>query len=525
MKIVSANEAVSYVKDGDVVANSGFTGSCVSEELLRALSKRYMEYRSPKNLTIIISAGQGDGSGERGLDIIAQEGLIGRLVFTHCGLLPGISKLIVENKLLAYCFPQGVLAQLFRDIAARRPGLLTHVGLHTYVDPRYEGGKVNDLTMKTGDDLVSIIRVGENEYLFYKAIPIDVTFIRATTSDEKGNLSTEREGMALEILSMAQGAKNHGGIVIAQVERIVETIPQRLVKVPHISVDYVVVANPENHWQTFAERYNPAVSGEFRIPPELVERKPLDARKIIGRRGLLEIAPNSVVNLGIGMPEAVSFAAAEEDVSNIFTLTVESGVIGGVPLGGVHFGVGVNYDAMIDHPYQFDFYDGKGLDIAFLGMAQVDKNGSVNVSKFGGRFVGCGGFINIAQSAKKLVFCGTFTAKDLEEKVGDGELKIISEGKMRKFVERVDHLTFNGEYERKPGRRVLYVTERCVFELAQGGILLKEIAPGIDLDRDILGQMEFRPQVADDLKIMDSKIFRKENMGIKDRLPSSFRVS
>lgn len=521
MKIVSADEAVSLVEDGDVLANSGFTGACVSEELLRAMLRRYEKSGSPKNLTIVFSAGQGDGSGERGLDIIAKEGLIGTLIFTHCGLLPRISKLITENKVLAYCFPQGVLAQLYRDAAAKRPGLITRVGLHTYVDPRYDGGKANEVTMRNEDEIVKVIEIDRQEYLFYKAIPIDVAFIRATTADLRGNLSTEREGMALEILSMAQAAKNNGGTVIAQVERIAESgsIPRRQVRVPYINVDYVVVAKPENHWQTFAEMYNPAVSGELTIPPALVERKPLDVRKVIGRRCLLEIKPNSIVNLGIGMPEGVSFAAAEEGVSGTYTLTVESGIIGGVPLGGVHFGVGINYDAMIDHPYQFDFYDGNGIDIGFLGLAQADKNGSVNVSKFGGRFVGCGGFINITQNAKKVVFCGTFTAKNLEERIEAQKLKIIREGTQKKFLEKVEHITFNGEYE-KVGKRVLYVTERCVFELSPSGMVLKEIAPGIDLKKDILQNMEFTPQIADDLKTMDPRLFRDENMGIKDTLLS-----
>jgi propionate CoA-transferase len=367
---------------------------------------------------------------------------------------------------------------------------------------------------------VSVVSANGKDCLFYKTVPVNVAFIRATTADEIGNLSIEREGMALEILSIAQAAKNHGGIVVAQVERLAKahSIPARMVKVPHILVDYVVVADPENHWQTFAERYNPAVSGEIILPPELVEKKPLDARKIIGRRGLFEIHPGSVVNLGIGMPEAVSFAAAEEGVSDIFTLTVESGIIGGVPLGGVHFGVGVNYDAMIDHPYQFDFYDGGGLDIAFLGLAQVDKLGNVNVSKFGGRFVGCGGFINIAQNSKTVVFCGTLTAKNLEEKIEGGKLKIVKEGDTKKFVTKVDHVTFSGEYGKTLGKRVLYVTERCVFGLSERGIILKEIAPGVNLDRDILGQMDFAPLVADDLATMDSRIFSYASMGLKNSL-------
>jgi len=516
-KVITAKEAVEKIEDEKTLATSGFTGQCFPQELVRALRERFLQTGKPRNLTIIFAAGQGGGRSDIGLDLIAFEGLIKRIIFSHCGLLPGISKLIVENKILAYNMPQGVISQLFREIAAKRPGLITHVGLYTYIDPRIEGGKVNEITKKCPENLVELIEIGGKEYLFYKSIPIDVAFIRGTTADEKGNISMEEEGNTLENLSIAQATKNSGGIVIAQVKRLAKygTLPARIIEIPGILVDYIVLAKPENHWQTFVEPYNPAISGQIRIPTEILPEKLLDERKIIGRRALMELKPGYVVNLGIGTPEEVASVAAEEGVFEEFTLTVESGTVGGIPLSGLYFGVAINFEALLDQPYQFDFYDGGGLDIAFLGMAEVDEKGNVNVSKFGGRFVGCGGFINISQNAKKVVFVGTFTAKDLKISVEDGKIKILHEGKIKKFVKQVEHITFSGEYARKLSKEVLYVTERAVFRLGKNSIILEEIAPGIDIEKDILNHMEFEPKISDKLKVMDEKIFKEGKMNIK----------
>lgn len=516
-KVITAKEVVEKIEDEKTLVTSGFTGQCFPQELAYALRERFLQTGKPRNLTLIFAAGQGGGRNDIGLDLIACEGLIKRIIFSHCGLLPGISRLIMGNKILAYNMPQGVISQLFREIAAKRPGLITHVGLHTYIDPRIEGGKVNEITKKCPENLVELIEIGGKEYLFYKSIPIDVAFIRGTTADEKGNISMEEEGNTLENLSIAQATKNSGGIVIAQVKRLAKygTLPARIVEIPGILVDYIVLAKPENHWQTFVEPYNPAISGQIRIPTEILPEKPLDERKIIGRRALMELKPGYIVNLGIGTPEEVASVAAEEGVFEDFTLTVESGVIGGVPLSGLYFGVAINFEALIDQPYQFDFYDGGGLDIAFLGMAEVDEKGNVNVSKFGGRFVGCGGFINISQNAKKVVFVGTFTTKDLKISVEDGKIRILQEGKIKKFVKQVEHITFSGEYARKLNKEVLYVTERAVFRLGKDSIILEEIAPGIDIENDILNHMEFEPRVSDKLKVMDEKIFKEGKMNIK----------
>lgn len=517
MKVATADEAVSQVKDGDVVATGGFTTTNLPWELFHALRNRFDKTGKPRDLTFVGPAGQSGHKGV-GFDVLGVEGLVKRLIMTHSGKAPQISELIMDNKVLAYCFPQGVISQMFRDIAAKRPYLITHTGLNTFVDPRVEGGKVNEITKKA-EDLVELVEYGGKEYLLYKTFPVDFAMIRGTTADEKGNISMEKEGVTLENLAIAQATRNSGGIVAVQVEKVVKgLLPSRGVVIPGILVDYVVVATkPEYTWQTARTAYDPAISGEVRIPPSAVKPTPLDERKVIGRRAAMELKEGAVVNLGIGMATEVANVAMEENIYEKFTLTVESGVTGGVPLSALDFGLGVNYDAVIDQPYQFDFYHGGGLDLAFLGLAQADGKGNANVSKFGGRFAGSGGFIDITQNAKKVVFCGTLTTKGLEVEVGNGKLKILQEGSVKKFVKNVEHITFSGEYARKHGKEVLYVTERAVFRLGKDGMVLEEIAPGVDLQKDVLNQMEFSPIVSKDLKLMDERIFRKERMGLQPK--------
>ena len=491
-KLCSADDAVGLIENGKTIAVGGFVGAAHPEALTSALERRFLQTSSPRDLTLVYAAGQGDGK-TRGLNHLAHERLIRRVVGGHWALAPALGRMAIEGKIEAYNFPQGVICQLFRDIAAGRPGCITHIGLDTYIDPKHAGGRLNE---RTPPGLVESIELGGQRWLWYKSIPLDAGLIRATAADPFGNLVMDDEVMIGEVLPIAQAVRNSGGIVIAQVKRLLDSpVRPQLVRVPGILIDRIVVADEDLHEQTFAERMNP----DYCDPCDHDGTRgpcaplPLDERRIIAARACDELPDRAIANLGIGMPEGIARIAAERNLLDCVTLTVESGPIGGMPAGGLSFGASVRPQAIIDQPSQFDFYDGRGLGFAALGAAQIDAEGNVNVSKFGPRVAGVGGFVNISQTARKLVFCGTFTAGDLQVAVEDGTLRIVKEGPVRKFVRSVEQISFSAARSRAVGQEVLYVTERAIFRLTPEGIELIEIAPGIDLETQVLGQMDFKP--------------------------------
>lgn len=511
--VITAAEAVRLVKDDMTLAISSFLSYSQPEALCRALGERYARTGSPRNLTLFFSSPIGipDGSG---VDHLSQEGLLKRVIAGHWNLHPALGRMAVENAFEAYNLPQGVMSRMSREMAAHGPGIITHVGRHTFVDPRINGGKVNT---KTTEDLVEIIELDGRELLYYKPVPLNMVFIRGSYADEAGNISVEREAVSIDILSLAQAVHNNGGQVIVQVEKVVPngTLNPWKVKIPGVLVDAVVLPDqPEEQAQCRVAAFDGSLCGESRQDDSDIEIVPLDPKKIIGRRAAMELKKDIIVNLGIGVAEYVAKVAREEGFTDIMTLTVESGAIGGTPRSGKAFGANINAEMIIDQPSMFDFYDGGGLDQAYLGLAQADRYGNVNVSRFQDRLAGCGGFIDISQNSRKITFCGTFTAGGLKVETGDGRLRIIEEGRNRKFVDSVEQITFSARYAVENGQPVLFVTERAVFCLTEKGLELIEIAPGIDLEKDVLGQMDFNPIISPDLKLMDERIFKTAKMGL-----------
>jgi propionate CoA-transferase len=505
-RIISLDEAAQKISDGATVAVQG-SGGGVAEPtaVLRAIRRRFDKEQAPRNLTMMHATGLGDRD-TVGMDLLAVPGLVKRDIAGHLAMAPKMGAMITNNEVECYNFPQGVISHLYTAIGGRRPGVFTKVGLRTYIDPRVEGGRMNARTREC-EQLVRVMEIDGEEWLFFPRIKIDVAVIRGTYIDTHGNLSYEEEAVLLEGNAIAQAARACGGIVIAQAKYLVEagTIPPKSVRVPGVGVDYIVL-DPQQS-QTAKTYFHPALSGQSRVPVSELPPLPLDERKVIARRAAKELYPRAVVNLGVGMPDGVASVAAETGLHRTLTLTVEQGLVGGVPAGGVEFGVSYNPEAVIPEDQQFNFYDGGNLEIAFLGMAQADAEGNVNVSKVGKLLTGCGGFINITQNAKKVVFCGTLNAKGFDCEVSGGQLRVKCEGAIKKFVPQVEQITFNGSLARESGRTILYVTERAVFELKKEGMTLIEIAPGMDLERDILAQIGFRPRIAEPLKTMDAALF------------------
>jgi propionate CoA-transferase len=511
-KVLEGAEAAALVRSGDTVTTSGFVGIGVPETLLAAVEARFLETGEPRELTLLFAAGQGDGK-TRGLNRLGHDGLLKRVIGGHWGLIPKVAQLALAGKIEGWNLPQGVISHMYRDIAAGKPGTLTRVGLDTFVDPRREGGRINAIST---DEMVRLMRVGDEDFLFYPAIPIDVALLRGTTADEAGNVTMEREALILDNLAQAMAARNSGGVVIVQVERIAQagSLDCRQVVLPAALVDAVVVSEPDDHMQTYATPYSPAFAGRIKVPAGALPPARLGARKVIARRVAFELPINGVVNLGIGMPEGVAGVASEEGLLQHMTLTAEPGVVGGQPASGLDFGAAINTDAVIAQNQQFDFYDGGGLDMACLGMAEVDAEGNVNVSRFGSKLAGAGGFINISQNARSVVFAGTMMAGGLDVRVGGGRLAIVQEGRSRKFIEAVKQITFSGARAAALGRPVLYVTERAVFRLTEKGLALVEVAPGVDVERDVLAHLGFRP-VVEEVAEMDARIFRDGMMELR----------
>lgn len=519
MKVITADEAGALIPDDATIFLGGLAVTSLPEEVLQGVERTFLSSGHPRNVTTWACGAVGN-SGEAGMKHFAHKGMIKRVIAGHFGQTgKEMMKMVFDGEVEAYNFPQGSLSHLTRQIANRSPGLLTQVGLGTFVDPRLEGGKMNS---RSTEDLVKLVEFEGQEWLYYAPPKIDVAIIRGTLADERGNITLDKEGMLLEQLSIAQAAKRWGGIVICQVEAVVQagSLHPKAVKVPGLLVDYVVIGKPENHMQSIATQFNPALCGDIRVPTGSMVPMPLDERKVIARRAAMEVTPGAITNLGIGIPAGIPTVAAEEGVSDLLTLSIESGVNGGIPAQLGDFGLAYNAESIIEQSAQFDFYDGGGLDASFLGLAQTDAHGNVNVSKFNGRPVGCGGFVNITRSTKKLVFCGSFTAGGLDVKVGDGKLTIVKDGKARKFIDQVEQVTFNGHDAALREQQVVFITERAVFHLREDGLELTEIAPGVDLERDVLAHMAFKP-IIKDLKTMDPGIFSEHWGGLKASLGAS----
>lgn len=481
------------------------------EAILAAIEERFLETNAPRDLCLIHAVGIGDRK-LKGAARFRHPGMLKRSITGALVDSPPLVELARDDKIESYTLPQGVISQLTREIAAGRPGLITRIGLHTFVDPRQLGGRQS---VSAREDLVELITIDGKEWLRFKPFPLDVVLLRGTTADEDGNVSMEHEAIPGEMLSSAQAGRRLGAAVVVQVKRLAKrgTLPARSIRIPGILVDYVVV-DPDQS-QTYATAYSPSYAGELRVPLEALPRLPFSERKIIARRAAMELVPGAVCNLGAGISTGVSAIAAEEGILDRIVLTNEQGFIGGAPLTGVDSGAAQNYDAVVDQPYQFDFYDGGGLDIAFLSFAEVDPQGNVNISRFGDKIVGIGGFINISQNAKKVVFSGTFTSGGLKVDCKNGGLVIVEEGRHRKFVPSIEQICYSARFAAEEGRKALFITERAVFRLVEDGLELIEVAPGIDVERDVLAHMAFRPRVARQLARMDARLFRPEPMGLE----------
>lgn len=522
-KFITPAEAAAMIPDGARIGVSGFATAGSADAVLRQMAERFHSTGSPRSLSVlcptcaIVVGGQ---ENQYGLTALREEGMVSALYTSRLGTGHMLADLANQNKIAAYILPLGIFGHLFRAQAGRKPGILTHIGLYTFADPRNEGCRMNQQAMDRGEELVTLINLDGKDYLFYRAIPLDICLIRGSYADEDGNVSIEREVIPAESVEMAEAVHNSGGIVIVQVSKVVQggSIHPKRVALHRKLVDYVVVADSEDHPFSYTDReFRPELVGDLKVPVKSVAPMDMGLRKVIARRGAMELQKDWVVNLGFGISDGVAIVANEEGLADRLTLSIETGIFGGVPLPGDRMGQGVNQEATYRMADIFDLYDGGILDATFLSFAEVDREGNVNVSKFGGRIIGPGGFINIAQNTKKLHFLAAFTAGKMTCTMEGGQLRILQDGTRMKFKEKVESITFSGKYALESGQDVMYITERAVFRLTPGGLMLTEIAPGVDLQRDILAHMEFEPLISPHLKEMDGRIFRPEKMGLSFR--------
>ena len=517
MKVIASNEVTKYIKDGDMVAISGSGGSGSCEAVIKAIKDAFLTTGHPCNLGVTCGISPGNlTEDEVGMNMLAKPGLVSKAICAHLGMGRVFGNAIGANQFPAFAVPLGVMNHLYRAIAGKELGVFTHIGLNTFADPRLDGCRANEKA-KELPDIVELLNIDGQEVLFYKSFPINVAIIKATYADEEGNVSLEHEALIGEQYEIAAAVHNSHGIVIVQVEKIVPrgSLRARDVLLHHRLVDYVVVSEPDLSLGDYnVPIYRPELTGDSKIELEKLKPRVLDARKVCARRASMELKKDSLINLGVGMPDGVASIASEEGFSNQLNLSLETGPIGGVPVGGIVFGASINPDSVISTADTFDLYNGGGLDMAIVGLAQVDAKGNVNVSKFANRVIGPGGFINITQTTRNVIFMGTFTTNGLEEKIQDGILSIQKEGTIKKFVNQVEQITFSTQSAIAKKQNVLYITERAVFRLVETGLELIEIAPNIDLEKDILQQMEFTPGISDHLKIMDERIFKEEKMNL-----------
>lgn len=513
-KFMTADQAAALINDGDTVALMGGGGGLMeATEMFQAVERRFLSTGAPRALTVVHALGIGDKD-TRGMNCFAHEGLVKRVIGGHWVWSPRMQQLAQSNRIEAYILPGGVSSQLFRAIGAGAPGLITHVGLGTVCDPRHGGGRMNEAAK---DDLAEVMQIDGREYLRYKPYKVNVAIVRASAADEDGHISFEHEAANLDAQSIALAARTSGGRVIVQVK---ERLPRgalkaREVRIPSAWVDAIVVEPGQR--TTYDIPFDASLTGELtgaeRFAPEPVTDEPFSERQAVARRAACELTEGAVVNYGVGIPDAVAKLVVKRGELDLIYQTIEHGTYGGSLLDGVLFGFARNASAMLDAATQFDFYGGGGLDIAFLGFGEMDEAGNVNVSRLGGLTVGPGGFIDIAQNARTVVFCGTFAAKGVKLATGDGELRVLQQGSVHKLVKAVDQITFSGPQSLRRGQRALYLTERASFRLTEGGVELFEIAPGIDLQRDVLDQMDFVPKLADHIAVMPRSHFLREDDG------------